>query len=220
MIQKTLISSQNDVLLLFFAGWAADEHLFEFYTPKGIDFMVCYDYRNLEFDVNLLQGYRSIHVCAWSMGVWAASQVLTRYRLPITTAVAINGTPQPVDNLKGIPATIFQGTLQGLDLRNLKKFQRRMSATSADHRAFMAHIPQRPLDEMIEELAHIGRQASEFPIAHYTWTKAIVGSEDRIIPPENQQRVWKEHKVDVELQAIAHYDASLFQTLIENTFYE
>ena len=45
-------------------------------APENSDLLVCYDYRSLDFDFTLLQGYQEIRLIAWSMGVWAASMVL------------------------------------------------------------------------------------------------------------------------------------------------
>ena len=75
-------------LLLFFAGWGMDEHPFLQYAPQDSDFMICYDYRTLDFDTSPLTGYTVIDVVAWSMGVWAASQVLSKVSLPIRRRIA------------------------------------------------------------------------------------------------------------------------------------
>lgn len=60
--------------------------------------MLCYDYRTLEFDASLLKEYREINVIGWSMGVWAATQVMGKLQetdtaLVIKNSIAINGTP-------------------------------------------------------------------------------------------------------------------------------
>ena len=39
-------------------------------APENSDLLVCYDYRSLDFDFTLLQGYQEIRLIAWSMGVW------------------------------------------------------------------------------------------------------------------------------------------------------
>ncbi len=55
-------------LTLFFAGWGMDECPFMDYCPENSDLLVCYDYRSLDFDFTLLQGYQEIRLIAWSMG--------------------------------------------------------------------------------------------------------------------------------------------------------
>ena len=102
-------------MTLFFAGWGMDECPFMDYCPENSDLLVCYDYRSLDFDFTLLQGYQEIRLIAWSMGVWAASMVLQDMDLPICESVALNGTVTPVDDLKGISQQVFEGTLEGLN---------------------------------------------------------------------------------------------------------
>ena len=50
MKQVYIINENHPQLLLFFAGWAADETPFKQYRPKDMDYMICYDYRTLEHD--------------------------------------------------------------------------------------------------------------------------------------------------------------------------
>ena len=68
MKQVYIIKKNNPKLLLFFAGWAADETPFKQYCPQGMDYMICYDYRTLDFDTSILEQYRQVNVVAWSMG--------------------------------------------------------------------------------------------------------------------------------------------------------
>lgn len=49
MKQVYIVHENHPKLLLLFAGWAADETPFKQYRPKGMDYMVCYDYRTLDF---------------------------------------------------------------------------------------------------------------------------------------------------------------------------
>ena len=193
MIQKYIIHEGNPRLLLFFAGWGADETPFKAYRPAESDFMICYDYRDLSFDADMLKAYEQVNVVGWSMGVWAASQTLGRLiadgkndaidtdaknsiadtdgknnvtdadakndvndtdakndvtdadakatrhlRLSLGKSIAINGTPFPIDEERGIPPAIYRGTLEGLADASLHKFLRRMCADSKAFREFLA----------------------------------------------------------------------------------
>ena len=101
MKQSYIIHEHHPRLLLFFAGWGADETPFKMYRPAASDFMVCYDYRTLDFDASGLEKYREINLIGWSMGVWAASQTMPQLSSPGTSgegihmanSIAINGTP-------------------------------------------------------------------------------------------------------------------------------
>ena len=73
MKQTFIIRNNGKHLLLFFAGWGMDETPFRHIHPVECDWMICYDYRSLEFDTTLIQAYSKISLIAWSMGVWAAA---------------------------------------------------------------------------------------------------------------------------------------------------
>ena len=40
--------------------------------------LMLWDYRDMDFDLGILNGYNEVRVLAWSMGVWAAGKVLSR----------------------------------------------------------------------------------------------------------------------------------------------
>ena len=89
MKQSYIIHEHHPRLLLFFAGWGADETPFKMYRPAASDFMVCYDYRTLDFDASGLEEYREINLIGWSMGVWAASQTVPQLSSPGTSGEGI-----------------------------------------------------------------------------------------------------------------------------------
>ena len=177
MKQYFIIKNNQKHLLLFFAGWGMDETPFLQIHPTDKDWMICYDYRSLEFDADILQEYSEITLIAWSMGVWAASQIMKQYpSLPLSQSIAINGTLSPIHETKGITPTIFEGTLQGLNEQSLQKFQRRMCGSAADYKAFQTVAPQRPVEELKEELAAIQKQYLSLPPSDFAWQRATVSS--------------------------------------------
>lgn len=153
-----------------------------------------------------------------SMGVWVASQLMKQYpSLPISHSIAINGTPYPIHETKGIEPAIFEGTLQGLTEQTLQKFQRRMCGSAAEYKVFQTVAPQRPADELKEELAAIQQQYLSLPPSDFVWQKAIIGKNDRIFLPDNQRLAWK-NKVDIlEYSEAAHYQQELFESIILQT---
>ena len=158
MKQVYIIKDRHPRLLLFFAGWGADKTPFKDYQPADSDYMLCYDYRTLDFDASLLKGYKEINVIGWSMGVWAASRVMDKLQeadLIIKNSIAINGTPYPIDDMCGIPSVIYHGTLEGLTGPSLNKFLRRMCFNGEAFKEFLNITPKRPLEELKEELACI-----------------------------------------------------------------
>lgn len=184
-------SGSNGKLLLFFAGWGMDENPFKGYLPSGYDFAIAYDYRSFAFDETFLKPCSEIKIVAWSMGVWAASQLLQDKNYPITEAIAVNGTPFPVDDRKGIPHEIFAKTLGGMDENMLGKFRRRMCGSSDVLKRFLEKAPERSLENLREELGSIGKNASGSPPSSFKWDKVYIGSRDKIFPAANQMRAWE-----------------------------
>ena len=211
MRQVFVHKAGNPGLLLFFAGWGMDERLVDVPWDGDCDCMVCFDYRTMDFDASLLAAYRSVRVAAWSMGVWAAGQVLSSVALPWAETVAFNGTPWPVDDRRGIPAAMFQATLDNFSERTLAKFRRRMCGSEEELQAFMAHASLRPPVELRDELSALAGIAGWEP-APWTWDCAFIGARDRIFPAANQLRAWEgtAHR----LIDAAHYDARWLRLLL------
>lgn len=218
MKQIYLIHEHHPRLLLFFAGWGADETPFKNYRPADSDYMLCYDYRSLDFDTSLLAEYTDIRAVGWSMGVWAATRIMASFPLPVSRRIAINGTPFPIDEELGIPPAIFQGTLDGLTDVSLHKFLRRMCADSAAFKEFLQRTPRRPLEELREELAAIAHSYTTLPPCEAVWDLGIVGAADRIIPPTNQERAWKKLGVPIRQTADAHYQEALFHRYLQDVW--
>ncbi len=218
MKQHFIIKNNQKHLLLFFAGWGMDETPFLQLHPTDKDWMLCYDYRSLEFDATTLQEYSEITLIAWSMGVWVASQIMKQHpSLPVSQSIAINGTPYPIHETKGISPAIFAGTLQGLNEQSLQKFQRRMCGSAADYQAFQTIAPRRPVEELKEELAAIQEHYLSTPPSDFVWQKAIIGKHDRIFLPDNQWLAWRNKADSLEYAEAAHYQQALFANVIMPT---
>lgn len=214
MKQNFLIKKDHEQLVLFFAGWGMDETPFRQIPTENYDCMICYDYRSLEFDDTLLKGYLHITLVAWSMGVWAASQVMKSHpSLPISQRIAVNGTLFPIDESKGILPAIFYGTLQGWSEQTLQKFQRRMCGSAHEYRSFQVVAPQRPAEELKEELEAIREQASSLPAVTDPWHIAIIGRDDRIFLPQNQRESWSDAAHSIKEVEAAHYQNQLFKEI-------
>lgn len=197
-------------LTLFFTGWGMDDTPFHpcSNATAESDLLLCYDYRQLDnFDEDALRPYTDITLVAWSMGVWAASQVLQKSLLPLTERIAVNGTITPVDEERGIPFAVFNGTLAGLTDASLRKFQRRMCTSASTFQRFLAVAPRRPLEELRHELDAIGQQCLALPPADtFRWDKAVISTDDRIFCPANQLRAWT-GKAEIHLiEGGGHYE--------------
>lgn len=213
--RQHLQAKSNEKLLLFFAGWGMDEHPFLHYSPVGKDLIVAHSYTDLLLDKSLLAGYQEIEVFAWSMGVWAASMVLPELQnsnYPISTCTAINGTPFPIDDEKGIPSQLFKGTLDTLSNKTLEKFRLRMCGSKTLFNYFLERAPQRDIEDLRSELIAIEKTAGAKSAAAFQWHQIYIGKEDRIFNLENQKRAWPGTAYTI-IDA-THYPEQLFKHLL------
>ena len=239
MKQVYIVHENHPKLLLLFAGWAADETPFKQYRPKGMDYMVCYDYRTLDFDKSIFDRYQRVNVVTWSMGVWVGSLILSNIPQNKILSIAFNGSISPIDNLEGIPLKTYQATLDGLTPASLQKFLRRMCKDSDAYKAFMEITTRRNFDEIKEELRLIKEQYFEmhgsiekkdiynekdedkfqeyYDKYNYEYDYVFIGNNDRIFPPENL-RINNESPVhsNVILTDNAHYDEPMFRFLLQD----
>lgn len=213
-----LIKSTNSTnkMVLFFVGWGMDAHLFASFVPKNYDLLVIYNYSDLTFDDTILADYTELKVIAWSMGVWAASQLLQSKDYPINEKIAINGTHFPVDDEKGIPTIIAKGTLNNLNEATLVKFHRRMCGTSETLETFNKHKSTRNLNDLTIELKNIYLKAGKLAISDLSWNRIYVGNKDLIFAPQNQLNAWKNTTTTVVDEA--HYPPQLFNHVLKTIF--
>lgn len=174
----------------------------------AFDTAIVWDYADLSTPLPFLEGRRRVDVIAWSMGVWAATQTLPRAAL--ASATAVNGTPWPIDDARGIPEAVFDATLAGFSEAGLLRFRRRMCGGAAGLAGFMAHAPQRTVADLGAELAALGQAIRARPERPFAWTRAIACTEDRIFPPAAQQAAFP----TAELRPGAHWAPEVFAALL------
>lgn len=192
-------------LHIFFAGWGMDEKPFLRLDTGENDLLICYDYTVLDFDFSLLNDYEQIYLTAWSMGVWAAATLFESHRMSVAYAFAINGTHTPVNDLTGIPHSIFQGTLDSLSDKNLERFNRRMCGSKEMLNLFHQYAPQRSVESLKSELKAIG-DACKGQIPSFLWDKVILGERDLIFTHKNQLEAWKDVDNQVSIDEAHFFD--------------
>ena len=214
MKQEHIIRNGHDSLLLIFGGWGTWKELFsECRFPEGNDVMLCCDYRSYDFDFSQMEGYRQVNLWAWSMGVWSAAATFDGKSLPWGRRIAVNGTMYPVDDLRGIPVKIFEGTLERMSQPVLDKFRRRMCGSDLDY--YLSRNCDRTADELKNELASILSAVKAYGrVPDFVWDLAAVGTDDLIFPVANQRRAWSESGTETKEAEATHYDRKLFDTLI------
>lgn len=223
-MEKVFISqSHQSRLILVFLGWGMDVRPFSALRKNGFDVLAVYDYtglddtavRDLEFTrlANEAERYEEIVVAAWSFGVRIAADFLAgcRMHLPVTRAIAINGTTSHIHDTKGIPQAIFNGTLEHLSETSVRKFNRRMFASADAFAGYMLHAPARGFDSLKSELATFARISPADDCDMFNL--AVAGEADAIFPVRNQLAAWA--GVQTEIMPGAPHFIDL-QTILNN----
>lgn len=202
-----------------------DERPTRHLDPGTRDLCTCFDYRSLDVSEALLRewsSYEDIILIGWSLGVWAAGiispEVPATKREPITNTgtflrrIAINGTPTPVDDDKGIPEAIFRGTLEHLNEVTLQKFIRRLAGSPEEYAFFRQQAPQRTFSDQQEELVRILQQVQHLQETPSSmWDTALIGTRDHIFPPANMHQAWAGATRTVSLN-LPHYPFGSFHS--------
>lgn len=223
-MEKVFISqSHQSRLILVFLGWGMDASPFANLRKNGFDVLVVYDYTGLDDAatrdnafarlVREAERYEEVVVVAWSFGVRIAADFLAgcRMHLPVTRAIAINGTTSHIHDTKGIPQAIFNGTLEHLSEASVRKFNRRMFDSADSFADYMLHAPARSFDSLKSELATFARISPADDCGMFNI--AIAGEADAIFPVRNQLASW--NGVETETIAGAPHFIDL-QTILDN----
>lgn len=216
MKHQFLKRNGDNTLLLLFAGWGMDTRPFAGLADLPSDVAVAYDYSDRNFENLSIEGYDNLLVIAWSFGVFAASRWMQTSQVKPAVAIAINGTPLPVDDRKGIPHRIFNATLDNLSENSLLKFYARMCGSRQACDAFLQQRPERSVESLREELEAIRDEAAATPAPENGWDKAYVALNDRIIPPDCQKCFWSEADVPFLEIDDAHLPA-LFNDIVRTS---
>lgn len=190
-------SDSNRRLILIAAGWGSDISLYSDISISGWDVAVASDFDSDYMPEDELRHYPTIYLYAWSLGVAAASRLIPADI--VTEAFAINGTEYPADDTFGIPTAVYDGTESNLDIRNLRKFRRRMVRSSMEFESLEKRLPSDPdIENLRSQLRYFRaiRHSDKYPIC---WRRAYISESDRIIPASNQSAFWSRHPSKPEI---------------------
>lgn len=206
-----LVKNNTDQVVVFFNGWGMDKRTFPRLEGET-DKVVCWDYRTLNTDSTpSFIGYKKINVVAWSMGVWAAANILPKWGIQPGHLVAFNGTERPVDNRWGIPSPVYLLTEKRMNEKGREKFFSRMFTCQKEQEEFFSCRPERELAGQIQELQAIRTQCEKYQHT-LEWERAYVSEKDLIFPVENQQNWWEKRGIPTESLPTAHYPFYFFRT--------
>ncbi|MGZ2369313.1 DUF452 family protein [Ancylomarina sp. YFZ004] len=201
---KYLHKNKSPKLILFMSGWGCDEIPFQNILSDDYDVLMCYDYRDLSQINELkeeLNAYQECYLIAWSLGVFVSSLLFKDDKNLFQTCLAINGNLSPIDDEKGIPPSIFQGTIDGLNEKGRDKFFMRMCGGRSGYASFIEHQPQRSVEDQKEELICLQNMILREVITWDIFDKVLLSSRDMIFPFKNLEKAWedKSQKLIIDL---------------------
>lgn len=216
-MQTNLIHQEgNDRLLIFFTGWGTTpEVAAHLQLPEGCDYLTAYDFRTVSpQELPPLGEYKEVYMAAWSMGVWALDTLAEHLPKP-TKAIAINGTPLPMNDQYGIPNETFRGTMKGLDDDNRERFNRRMCGGKKLLAVFNT-FAARSTEDLKEELDSAYLLVKDLPDntpPRLAWSESIVGTKDLVVPTTNQIAYWERYHIPIHLlEGLGHYPLMEYQS--------
>jgi len=204
MNTKWLKRENEAALVLFFNGWGMDEAAVAHLDCSGVDVLMLNDYREpLVLDENV-EKYNRLYVVAWSLGVWAAAQVLSKQSFVMDKAIALNGTLLPMDDREGIPLLVLQRTMENWSEDANRRFWSRVMGGFAVGKEHLDKCGQRTIENQQQELREIIDNLQEDAVRDYAFDVALIGKKDMAFPYENMQRYWKNRVRTVSVD-IPHY---------------
>lgn len=211
-MKTTFLHNQhNKDCILFFNGWGMDIHAVDHLDRKGFDVILFNDYNPINLFTEELNDYRKIYVVAWSLGVWAASRILSQKKFNIDKALAINGTLQPIDDLLGIPETIFNETLNSWSETSREKFNMRISGGRRQYERLNKLDSERTIENQKNELCFIRQEILKSITVPFPFNCALIGIRDLIFTSANQNNYWKDKTCIMEFD-IPHYPFAAFKS--------
>jgi len=188
-------------LIIFFSGWGMEDIACQDLDLCKYDLLCLYDYRSLELAaeaIKIISGYDMKHLICWSMGIMAAEQA---YRLlnESNSKIALCGSPFAISNEHGIPARIYNKTLQNFSAEVMVGFLRNMGLkiNSLNELAF-----EDSLETKKNELKSLsGCQ----PAANITFDRAVITRQDRIFPYDNLLNYWQKTNSKIITLDCGHY---------------
>ncbi len=188
MQQSWLIQQGNPDLVLYMLGWAATPNAVHHIRPTHCDVLACYDHRSIApLQAADFTAYRRIYLFAWSFGVWVAEQCCRE--LPLHKAIALNGTPFPVDDRYGMRLRVVLRTMQGLARVGMNPFNEK--AYGGVRYIPDGPFPDRTIQEKIDELNLLADWSKANSAANLHWDAAYIGDKDEIFPPAKMWAYWQ-----------------------------
>ncbi len=197
----------NRRLVLFMLGWAATPNAVCHISPAGCDVLACHNHSG---EPEVLRAadfvqYERIYLFAWSFGIWVAEQCCRE--LPLYRAVALNGTPFPVDPRRGMRLRVVQRSMQAIARSGgVNEFATHSPATDGRYIP-TGPYPDRTAEEKVDELMNLAERAEAYSAEHISWHRAYIADMDEIFPPARMREYWNSRGLGTEFHSY-HYPFS------------
>lgn len=208
-------SEENPDLVIFMLGWAATPNAVLHINPPGCDVLACYDHRTMApLQRARFARYRRIYLFAWSFGIWVAEECCRE--LPLYKAIALNGTPFPVDERYGMRLRVVLRTMRAL----ARKGGQNEFAAANDAAGGMRYMPTGPypelsVEEKIDELNLLAERSAAHSETCLHWDAAYIACKDEIFPPQHMRDYWASVGLGTEFDSY-HYPFSDPQIVLQH----
>lgn len=207
---KTYIQTKerNRKLVIMFAGWGTDENSFIPLCNDDFDFILLHNY---SIDAPLIipepKVYDRIILIGWSLGVWAAEYILPKLGIKPDIAIAVNGTPTPIDEKYGFSHAVFDNMFANLSSKYMRDFFFRMFGDRATFNANCNRLPKRTLESYEEEIRWLYNRIMEQTPPSIKWDYALYSTHNKVFPTKRMRNYWSLHKETkvIELTSLPHY---------------
>lgn len=202
-----LQSSNSPDCLLIFDGFGGSKERAKAINllPSNCSCYFIYDYTNDSFDLDLSR-FSQIKVIAWSLGVWQAAVTLAEVKL--SSAIAMNGTLQPIDAEYGIAPEMFQSTIDHWCEVARRKFERRIGVPDS------AFSSTRLIEDEKAELQALQTRVKTTPVPKNIYDLVFISNKDKIFSCENQINSWKQINIEYQVVEAPHYLYNCLESLV------
>lgn len=201
-------------LILFCNGWGMDQYPFQPLGSMSQDVLMLYDYTDIPSEpqdiIRSMDGYHSITLVAWSMGVAYAQKLFANCSSLFTKTIAVNGTLCPINDHCGIPVKVFAATRDDFSERARLKFYRRMCRDKLLLKVFLGNQPRRSVQSQQAELAAIYLDSVCETEEISIYSNVVISQNDYIMPTLNQLNFWKNSPT--HLLSGAHFPFYLWES--------
>lgn len=180
-----IVKEGHEKLVVIALGWGASPEVInnQIYDDN-YDVVAFYDYNALDVNVlEIVEGYKEVSLLAWSFGVWASDNLFRDFKF--TRAVAVGGTPKPIDRKYGIHPRIFDVTLKAVLTEGVVKFIVRMCGKYL--KEYLKHFSLRDLEDCRRELEVLNKMGRETYTPKIEWDEMVGFGKDLIFPHKSIQ---------------------------------